>query len=151
MSLLQRLQMKQKLMSVLDLLWNLEIQKLPLTCRQKIQQIWRFWKTAAQFLAGKAADAVTAVEERRHDTVVHLATSISVNDLLHQIERNCPPETPIPSAQWLRLQFWPKDPTRRSSLQFTGLLPLKFIVQTSFPSRCTLCISIVSLWKRICC
>src|ERR1044072_988961 len=31
-----------------------------------------FWKTAAQFLAGKAADAMTAVDERRHDTVVHL-------------------------------------------------------------------------------
>jgi hypothetical protein len=60
-----------------------------------------FWKTAAQFLAGKTADAVTAVDERRHDTVVHLATTISVNNLLHQIERNCPPETQIPSAQWL--------------------------------------------------
>jgi len=89
-----------------------------------------FWKTAAQFLAGKAADAVTAVDERRHDTIVHLATAISVNDLLHQIECKCPPETPIPSAQWLRLQFWPKNPTRLSSLQFTGRLPLKFMVQT---------------------
>jgi hypothetical protein len=60
-----------------------------------------FWKTAAQFLAGKAANAVTAVDECRHDTVVHLATAISVNDLLHQIECNCPSEIPIPSAQWL--------------------------------------------------
>ena len=59
-----------------------------------------FWEIAAQFFAGKAADAVTAVDERRHDTVVHLATAISVNDLLHQIKRECPPETPIPSAQW---------------------------------------------------
>ena len=89
-----------------------------------------FWKIAAQFLAGKAADVVTAVDERRHDTVVHLATAISVNDLLNQIKRECPPETPIPSAQWLRLQFWPKNPTRLSRLQFTGLLPLKFMVQT---------------------
>jgi hypothetical protein len=89
-----------------------------------------FWKTATQFLAGKAADAVTAVDERRHNTVVHLATAISVNDLLHQIELECPSGTPIPSAQWLRLQFWPKSPTRLSSLQFTGRLPLKFMVQT---------------------
>src|ERR1700722_1479599 len=51
-----------------------------------------FWKIAAQFLEGKAADAVTAVDERRHDTIVHLATAISVNDLLHQIERECPHE-----------------------------------------------------------
>ncbi|EXX66657.1 hypothetical protein RirG_121690 [Rhizophagus irregularis DAOM 197198w] len=33
-----------------------------------------FWEVAAQFLAGKAADAVTATNERRHDTIVHLAT-----------------------------------------------------------------------------
>ncbi|GBB92621.1 hypothetical protein RclHR1_20330002 [Rhizophagus clarus] len=58
-----------------------------------------FWKIAAQFLAGKVADAVTAVDERKHDTVMHLATAISVNDLLHQIKRKCPPETLIPSAQ----------------------------------------------------
>ncbi|GBC32615.2 hypothetical protein GLOIN_2v1880501 [Rhizophagus irregularis DAOM 181602=DAOM 197198] len=89
-----------------------------------------FWKITAQFLAGKAADTVTAVDERRHDTVVHLATAISVNDLLHQIKHECSPEILIPSAQWLRLQFWPKNPTWLSSLQFTGRLPLKFMVQT---------------------
>jgi len=89
-----------------------------------------FWETAAQFLAGKAADAVTAVDERRQDPIVHLATAISVNDLLHQIERECTPGMPILSAQWLRLQFWPKNPTRLSSLQFTGRLPLKFMIQT---------------------
>src|SRR6266516_3924611 len=77
-----------------------------------------FGKLQLSFLhAGKAADAVTAVDERRHDTIVHLATAISVNDLLHQIKLECPPETPIPSAQWLRLQF-------------SGRLPLKFMVQT---------------------
>ena len=57
-----------------------------------------FWEIAAQFLAGKAADVVTAVDERRHDTIVHLATAISVSDLLQQIKLECPPETPIPSA-----------------------------------------------------
>jgi len=61
---------------------------------------------------------------------VHLATAISVNDLLHQIERECTPGMPILSAQWLRLQFWPKNPMRLSSLQFTGRLPLKFMIQT---------------------
>ncbi|GBB97525.1 hypothetical protein RclHR1_00300004 [Rhizophagus clarus] len=57
-----------------------------------------FWKIAAQFLAGKAADVVTAVDERRHDIVVHLATAISVNDLLNQIKRECLLETPIPKC-----------------------------------------------------
>src|SRR6266542_1556463 len=58
-----------------------------------------FWKIAAQFLEGKVADAITAIDERRHDTVVHLATAISVNDLLQQIKHECPPEISIPSAQ----------------------------------------------------
>ena len=58
-----------------------------------------FWKVAAKFLARKAADAVTAVDERRYDMIVHLATAISVNDLLHQIEHECPSETLIPSLQ----------------------------------------------------
>ena len=56
-----------------------------------------FWKTAAQFLAGRAADTITAMDECRHDTIVHLATAISVNDLLYQIEHKCPSEIPIPS------------------------------------------------------
>jgi hypothetical protein len=64
-----------------------------------------FWEIAAQFLAEKAADAV---DECRHNTIIHLATTISVNDLLYQIEREYPPETLIPSAQWLRLQFGPR-------------------------------------------
>ncbi|GES86752.1 uncharacterized protein LOC111111168 isoform X2 [Rhizophagus clarus] len=42
-----------------------------------------FWKIAAQFFAEKAAHAVTAIDKHRHDTVAHLATVISVNDLLH--------------------------------------------------------------------
>ncbi|CAG8715788.1 9292_t:CDS:2, partial [Scutellospora calospora] len=55
-----------------------------------------FWNVAARFLAGKAADFVVAVDERRHDQIVHLATAISVNDLCRQIERECPYNTPIP-------------------------------------------------------
>ena len=35
-----------------------------------------FWKVAVKFLVGKAADAITAVDERRHDMIMHLATAI---------------------------------------------------------------------------
>src|ERR1044072_9790224 len=44
-----------------------------------------FWRIAAQFLKGKAANAVTVVDEHRHDTIVHLVTAISVNNLLYQM------------------------------------------------------------------
>ena len=37
--------------------------------------------------------------------------------------------TPIPSKQWLRLQFWPRRSTSAVSRYFTGKLKLKFMVQ----------------------
>ena len=77
-------------------------------------------ESCSTFLAGKAADAVVAADERRHDTVVHLATAISVNDLLQQIKNECTPDIVTPSAQWFRLQFWPKNPSQISSFQYTG-------------------------------
>lgn len=55
----------------------------------------------------------TAVDDRRHDdvvegeSIVHLATALSVQDLHKQVSEKCPDGTPIPSLQWLRLQFWP--------------------------------------------
>ena len=42
-----------------------------------------FWEIAAQFLAEKVANAVTTVDKCRYDTIMHLTTTISVNDLLH--------------------------------------------------------------------
>ncbi len=57
-----------------------------------------FQEIAAQFLARKVADAVTAIDECRYDTIVHLVIAISVNNLLYQIESKCPPETLIPNA-----------------------------------------------------
>ena len=65
-------------------------------------------------------NVVEAADERRHDIYTHLATAISVRDLLQQVASTCPPETPIPSEQWLRLQFAPKVPSAYSSLQYTG-------------------------------
>ena len=87
-----------------------------------------FQEIATQYLEGKVVDAVIAVDERRYDSIIHFATAISVNDLLYKIKLECPSGIPIPSIQWLRLQFWPKNLTRISSLQFTGHLPLKFMI-----------------------
>ncbi|GBB99452.1 hypothetical protein RclHR1_35260001 [Rhizophagus clarus] len=78
---------------------------------------------------GTAQDSVIAVDERHHDPIIHLARAISVKDLRNQIVKICPEGTPIPSVQWLRLQFWPKNSWNLSSLQYTGNLPLKFMIQ----------------------
>lgn len=31
--------------------------------------------------------------------------------------------------EWLRLQFWPKNPRNKSSLQYTGRLNVKYMIQ----------------------
>ena len=67
----------------------------------------------------------TAVDDRRHDTVsgdgdvvVHLAAALSVRDLHSQVQKRCP-DAPIPSVQWLRLQFWPKRVNVKTSSSIT--------------------------------
>lgn len=72
----------------------------------------------------------TAVDERRQTQVTHMAAAISVSDLLKQVSEICPPDTKIPSEQWLRLQFAPKVPSSLSSLQFTGRFNVRFMVQS---------------------
>ncbi|XP_033758052.1 uncharacterized protein LOC117340399 [Pecten maximus] len=72
----------------------------------------------------------TAVDDRRHDTIQHLATAMSVRDLLNQVKGTCPEGTPIPSEQWLRLQFAPKNHSSINSLQYTGNLHVKYQVQS---------------------
>lgn len=72
----------------------------------------------------------TAVDDRRHDKFTHLATAISIPDLRRQVALTCPPNTPIPSEQWLRFQFALINATSYSSLQYTGKLNVKFQVQS---------------------
>ena len=51
----------------------------------------------------------TAVDDRRHDRIAHLPVALSVNDMLSEVSKLVGPDVPMPSAQWLRLQFWPKN------------------------------------------
>ena len=71
----------------------------------------------------------TPVDERRHGEVVHLAKALSTRDLLNEVSKQCPEGVPIPSKQWLRLQFWPKNPSLKTALQYTGKLKVKYMVQ----------------------
>ena len=83
----------------------------------------RFWEECRRFLNDEAE---TAVDERRHGQFTHLAKAMSVQDMLQQVSQKCPSDVPIPSKQW---QFWPKNPTTKTALQFTGKLDVKFMVQ----------------------
>ena len=61
-----------------------------------------FWSECSKFLC---EDVGLAVDDWRHDSITHLAKAISVRDLLEQVQARCPPDCPIPSQEWLRLQF----------------------------------------------
>ena len=85
-----------------------------------------FWSECSKFLS---EDVGLAIDDRRHTSVTHLAKAISVRDLLEQVQAWCPPDCPIPSPEWLRLQFWPKIPRTHAALHYTGRLSVKFMIQ----------------------
>ena len=62
----------------------------------------------------------TAVDDRCHSEVVHLAHAISVRDLRDEVQERCPEGTLVPSLEWIRLQFCPKS---------KHLLTNKFMIQ----------------------
>ncbi|RIA78868.1 hypothetical protein C1645_882972, partial [Glomus cerebriforme] len=75
------------------------------------------------------------IETQNIDDRVEMMFELGDPDLItdfreiNEVLKICPPNIPIPSIQWIRLQFWPKNPTHKNSLQFTGKLPVKFMVQ----------------------
>ena len=85
-----------------------------------------FWEECKKFLA---EDISTAVDDRRHCQITHLARAISIRDLVNQVSSRCPEGTAIPSLEWVRLQFWPKTPSAQVSLHYTGQFQVKFMIQ----------------------
>lgn len=85
-----------------------------------------FWEQCKKFLEEGIG---TAVDDRRHGTVTHLARAVSVRDLREQVKSRCLDGTKIPSESWIRLQFWPKTLHSRSKIHYTGKLNVKFMVQ----------------------
>ena len=85
-----------------------------------------FWDECGKYLNEEIG---VAVDERRHGTVNHLGRAISAKDLVDQVKSCCPENTPIPSVEWTCLQFWPKTPAAKNTMQYTGKFKMKFMVQ----------------------
>ena len=88
-----------------------------------------FWSELASY-----EETTLAVDERRHTDVLHMPLAISIrhiHDLISErLEKKFPGEKkPIPSLEWIRYQFWPKNPFSTSALRYTGRFPVKFGVQ----------------------
>ena len=88
-----------------------------------------FWKACEQVLNEQIG---LAVDDRRHDQVTHITSAVSVHDLWERAKSLCPGGTTIPSQEWLCLQFWPKICHAHVSLQYTGRLNVKYMVQRQF-------------------
>ena len=71
-----------------------------------------FWDEAQRFMSD-----VSAIDDRCHGQIAHLSRAISVRDFVEQVSQRCPQGTLIPSVEWTRLQFWPKNPSILKSLQ----------------------------------
>lgn len=85
-----------------------------------------FWEECQKFVT---EDISVAVDDRRHGQITHLSRAISIRDLVEQVQVRCPPGAAIPSLEWVRLQFWPKTPSAKTSLHYTGRFQMKFMVQ----------------------
>ena len=60
---------------------------------------------------------------------IYIAKATSVHDLVEQVLKLCPDGTPIPSVQWVRLQFHPKNPHTKAAAQFRKTITVKMMIQ----------------------
>ena len=80
-------------------------------------------------------DEVTlAVDERRHGDIMHMPLAISIRSLQETISdrllQKFPDSVPpVPSQEWIRLQFWPCNPYTDRAIRYTGQFKIKFGVQ----------------------
>ena len=68
------------------------------------------------------------MDDRRHTSITHVASAISIHDFQDQVAARCPADTKIPSVEWIRLQFWPKMPNSKRALHHTGHFKVRFKV-----------------------
>ena len=89
-----------------------------------------FWEELSKFLE----EINPAVDDRRHGETLHMPIAVSIRHLREVIierlmQRFPGQEKNIPSEEWIRLQFWPKNPFSCSALRHTGRFGVKFSVQ----------------------
>jgi hypothetical protein len=85
-----------------------------------------FWQDLSNYFE----EQTLAVHERRHSEFMYLPFALSVQDLVATIVKRLLAGTPIPSCEWVRLQFWPTDATRNAAMKYSGRFDVKFKVQS---------------------
>ena len=74
-------------------------------------------------------DEYTAsVQERRHGSVLYLPFAISIRELMERVKKR-KPGIKVPSPEWVRLQFQPKNPCSLRAMCHTGRFDIRYQVQ----------------------
>ena len=85
-----------------------------------------FWSRVRELIN---EHSLKAVDDRRHGHICHMAVAFSVNDLREQIVSKYP-DINAPSVEWIRCQFWPRNPFRQSASHYSAQFAIKFMVQS---------------------
>lgn len=93
--------------------------------RPESTQFDAFWEEVDKLVVENAA-----VQERRHGDCMYLPIAMSIEDLKNMVSSRLPEGTLIPSAEWIRLQFWPSNPYANIAIHHTGRFNLKYKVQS---------------------
>ena len=98
--------------------------------QSKSTQFDKFWEELSVY----SEEINPAVDDRRHGNTLHMPIAISVGDLQNIIEERLKSKVTndqlcLPSVEWIRLQFAPRNPYSSNSLRHTGTFDVKFAVQ----------------------
>ena len=90
----------------------------------------KFWEELQLYFD----ESILAVDERRHGDALHMPLAVSLRHLREMITSRLKekfPEDipPVPSLEWIRLQFWPANPYTETAVHYTGQFKVKFGVQ----------------------
>lgn len=77
----------------------------------------------------REVQSIMATDERRHN-IEHKAHYISVPDLIKQVKKNLPDNTPIPSKSTVLFSFVPKNTHSNVSRLYKSKVPLRMTIQT---------------------
>ena len=104
-----------------DLMFDLRVQN----GQTKGTKFDRFWQEVSSYFD----EYNPAVQERRQTQTLYLPLAMSIEDLREIVKKRLPPDAAVPSNEWIRLQFWPKNTTAMRAIHHTGRFNIKFAVQ----------------------
>lgn len=93
-----------------------------------------FWSAVEQVLVSSDA---AIVDERRHNedagggVVLQRSANVSFRDIYERAVRLAGEGAAIPSQRWMEFQFWPKDASLRSSVNYTGRMKVTMAAQSA--------------------